>query len=329
MVTPRLLTLMLLLLLLLLFLMLPMAMPMALSVVPLGGCLAANAVCAFTLTTLMKAVVRAFMLNACKSELQSKPNSASALGTRYRTGDSISLDCQDPGLSFSEGVVSSRIAGLRCTQIGYIMRYIIEKWENGARWGKMGKLGGGNRELNVDVCFLCYCAPFDTVGTAMYGTSGLPGGGGGGRGWSSAPPPPRSLSLSVCVCLSVCLCPCSLALSLPPPQPHIPWSLDRPHGYCSNLLTSQQISSVLLGQHLSRYLWHRVRLCHPTMGVRGRGQSPTACISGHSLHPIQTAALCLLSLSSPRIKDGRGTECSGKHVFFWVSHCVLLLSVRY
>ena len=206
MVTPRLLTLMLLLLLLLLFLMLPMAMPMALSVVPLGGCLAANAVCAFTLTTLMKAVVRAFMLNACKSELQSKPNSASALGTRYRTGDSISLDCQDPGLSFSEGVVSSRIAGLRCTQIGYIMRYIIEKWENGARWGKMGKLGGGNRELNVDVCFLCYCAPFDTVGTAMYGTSGLPGGG-GGAGGGQAPPPPPALSLSLCVsvCLSVCV----------------------------------------------------------------------------------------------------------------------------
>ena len=30
------------------------------------------------------------------------------------------------------------------------------KWKNGERWGNMGKLGGGKRELDVDVCFLCY-----------------------------------------------------------------------------------------------------------------------------------------------------------------------------
>ena len=30
------------------------------------------------------------------------------------------------------------------------------KWKNGAIWGKMGKLGGGKRGLNVDVRFLCY-----------------------------------------------------------------------------------------------------------------------------------------------------------------------------
>ena len=40
------------------------------------------------------------------------------------------------------GAMAKAFAGLRCTQIGYIMRYIIEKWENGGKWGEMGKNGG-------------------------------------------------------------------------------------------------------------------------------------------------------------------------------------------
>ena len=30
------------------------------------------------------------------------------------------------------------------------------QWKNGARWGKMGQLGGGKRGLDVDVRLLCY-----------------------------------------------------------------------------------------------------------------------------------------------------------------------------
>ena len=44
-------------------------------------------------------------------------------------------------------------------------------------------------------------------------------------------------------------------------------------------------------------------------GVGGRGQFPAISIPGHSFHPIQTAALCPLSLSTLRFKDGRPTPC--------------------